>query len=98
MNSVMEIMKQISSVSNFNNFTVYRLNTKLDMTDDQMQKLIYDLNQKINTKAYYNKHTKKCDNIGVFDKDGIRYYDFDDDVWTLTNKGIDGGTSQTKYN
>lgn len=41
-----------------------------------------------NNTISYNGSTRRFNNIGVIDLNGVRYYDLDDDMWTMTNKGL----------
>ena len=43
----------------------------------------------IEVKVYYNSQTLIFNNIGVLDIDDYRIIDLDDDMYTMTNKGID---------
>ena len=45
-------------------------------------------------KAYYNYRTLLCDTIGVIDMDNHRIIDFDDNYFTMMNKGIDCQTDK----
>jgi hypothetical protein len=45
-------------------------------------------------KAFYNSVTTNCDMIGVIDTDGTRIIDFEDNYYTLMNKGIDRQTNK----
>ena len=47
-----------------------------------------------NTICLYNPKTLECDIIGVVDINNVRYIDFDDNIFTLTNKSIDLQTSE----
>ena len=97
MSDLETILNKIDEVDNFPNYTEFRLNKKLNMSDVNMQKIIYDLNKNPNIYAFYNGHTQRCDIIGVLDIEDRRYYDFDDDIWCLSNKGICVSTKKTIY-
>lgn len=83
-----EILKEIEKVKNFSNYKEYKLLEYIQI-DDKIIDIFYKLNKRDCIKIYYNNRTKQFNNIGVIDIDGLRYYDFDDDIYTLTNKGID---------
>ena len=46
------------------------------------------LEKEYGAKIIVNKKTYLCDNIGIVDIDGTRYIDFDDNQWTMMNKGM----------
>ena len=64
------------------------------MNTPLMKQIIIDLNKKDNTTAYYNSVTKNCDTISVIDVRGTRFIDFDDNYYSLINKGIDKQTNK----
>ena len=51
------------------------------------------MNKKENVICLYNSKTYYCDIIGVLDINNIRYIDFDDNCYTMENKGIDNQIS-----
>lgn len=59
------------------------------------QKIIFNLKNK-DQSTYYNYKTKNCDTICVLDK-GKRYIFFEDDIYDMTNKGIDSMTEKTIF-
>ena len=82
-----KILNNIKKTKNFSEYKEFSLGKSYIFNDykDIISKL-----KEPNTEVSYNKITGIFNNIGVIDKDGKRYYDFDDDIWTLTNKGING--------
>ena len=97
MSKLEEILDKIKKIKTFSVYTEFFLVEKLNMSSDIMQKLIFQLNQDPNNNAYYNGRTQICDVLGVIDIDNKRYYDFDDDIWCLNNKGINVSTKKTIY-
>ena len=94
MNSEIElILKNIESIKNFDKYTEFPLKENIDMDNENMKQLIIDLNNKTRTVALYNSVTKTCDTIGVLDMNNIRTIDFEDNNFTLMNKGIDRQTN-----
>lgn len=94
MNSELElILKNIESIKNFDKYTEFPLKQNIDMDNENMKQLIIDLNNKTRTVALYNSVTKTCDTIGVLDMNNIRTIDFEDNNFTLMNKGIDRQTN-----
>ena len=82
----------------FNEYTEIYLKNPINMKDKNMQLLIHNLNKQENTDAYYNSVSYYCDTLGIMDtKNGTRWYEFEDDKWTMLNKGIDRGTKKTIY-
>ena len=95
---IQKILKENES-KKFDTYTEFRLVKPVNMKDDNSQKLVYDLNNKQQTYATYNSRSYYCDTIGICDNvNGERWIDFDDDMWTMTNKGINVATSKTTYN
>ena len=95
MNSeIKEILDKINNTLFFKDYTEFKLSKDIDMNHADMKNLIVILNQRPKTKAYYNSATKNCDTIGVIDVMGTRYIDFDDNYFTLLNKGIDRQTNK----
>ena len=95
MNSeIKEILDKINNTLFFKDYTEFKLSKDIDMNHPDMKNLIVTLNQKPKTKAYYNSATKNCDTIGVIDVMDTRYIDFDDNYFTLLNKGIDRQTNK----
>lgn len=95
MNSeVKEIINKINQTHIFKDYTEFTLKKDVNMNTPEMKQLIKDLNNEKNTTAYYNSVTKNCDTIAVIDVHGSRYIDFDDNYYTLLNKGIDRQTNK----
>ena len=92
-----EILEKIDNTSFFKDYTEFNLSKDIDMNHNEMKNLIITLNQKPKTKAYYNSATKNCDTIGVIDVVDTRYIDFDDNYYTLLNKGIDKQTDKVDF-
>lgn len=82
-----EILNNIKKIKNFSEYKEFSLGKSYIFND--YKDIIIKLKQS-NTEISYNKITRIFDNIGVIDVNGKRYYDFDDSLWTLTNKGING--------
>lgn len=91
--NINEIFIKISNIKKFDNYTEYHLNNKICIKNTQIKKIINNLNNSKNTICLYNKITFLCDIIGVVDINNIRYIDFDDNYYTLMNKGIDAQTN-----
>lgn len=96
-NEINEIIRNIEETTFFREYKTYILKNKLDMNMDKNQIIIYNLNKKENIEAFYNEKTCICDNIGVIDINEKRYIDFDDDSWTMGNKGLNAYTQITKF-
>lgn len=88
------ILKKVDNTDFFKNYTEFRLSEGIDMSQQNMKNLIVELNNKPNMKAYYNSRTLICDTIGVIDMDNNRIIDFDDNYFTMMNKGIDCQTDK----
>ena len=82
-----EIINKINKIKNIKKYTEFSLNKYFSI--DDIQNIISNLKRNSNNIVSYNSITESFNNIGVIDIDDKRYYDFDDDIWTLTNKGID---------
>ena len=79
----------------FFKYKEFKLNNPLNMKTKTNQKMIFNLNKLPNTEAYYNNRTFYCDILGIIDINNKRYYEFDDDSWSMTNKGLDILTTST---
>ena len=88
------ILKIVDNTDFFKEYIEFPLSKNIDMTQEEMKNIIITLNNKPNTKALYNSVTKICDTIGIVDINGVRYFDFDDNYYTLLNKGIDSQTDK----
>ena len=94
MNSDLElILNKIENTKHFLTYTEFPLKQNIDMSTDIMKELVISLNNKKQTSAYYNSVTKTCDMIGVVDINNVRTIDFEDNIFTLMNKGIDRQTN-----
>jgi hypothetical protein len=89
-----KMIKEISQENNFLKYKEFKLNKYYKINDNI--KLLEMINSFKNSIVYYNNKTKQFNNIGVIDINGLRYYDFDDDIYTMTNKGIDSQIIFTK--
>tara|TARA_B100000900_G_C20124729_1_gene531454 strand:- start:23 stop:313 length:291 start_codon:yes stop_codon:yes gene_type:complete len=88
------ILEEIDNTSFFKDYKEFRLSKDIDMNQKEMKDLILSLNNRPKTKALYNSVTKNCDTIGVIDVVDTRFIDFDDNYYTLLNKGIDRQTDK----
>ena len=70
----------------FKKYTEFRLKDKINIKN--FMYVIDKLKLEKNVDVIYNTRTHQCDVIGIIDLNGIRYYDFDDEYWSLINKGI----------
>jgi len=93
-NELDKILHTIRNTLHFEEYIEFNLDDSIDMSIDTMQQLIVKLNKCPNTRALYNSVTTCCDLIGVVDIDGTRIIDFDDNNYTMTNKGIDRQTDK----
>tara|TARA_B100001093_G_C26160938_1_gene731549 strand:- start:192 stop:500 length:309 start_codon:yes stop_codon:yes gene_type:complete len=96
MNNIKKILKDIENAKDFKEFQEFKLDSKVNLSEDIYQKLIFDLNQEENKTVSYSK-SYSCDSIDVIDIDGMRYITFEDNIYDLTNKGLDNLTSITTY-
>jgi len=70
----------------FKKYTEFRLKDKINIKN--FMYVIDKLKLEKNVDVIYNTRTNLCDLIGIIDLNGIRYYDFDDEYWSLVNKGL----------
>ena len=96
MNNIKKILEDIENTKDFKEFQEFKLDSKINLREDQYQKLIFDLNQEEKKTVSYSK-SYSCDTIDVIDIDGMRYITFEDDIYDLTNKGLDNLISITTY-
>ena len=84
----MDIEKVIkeSRKKKFKKYTEFKLKNKINIKNFMF--IIDELKLEPNVDIIYNTRTYLCDVIGIIDLNGIRYYDFDDEHWSLINKGI----------
>jgi hypothetical protein len=80
-----QIIKK-SKGKEFKKYTEFKLKNKINIKN--FMYLIDKLKLEKNVNIEYNTRTYLCDVIGIIDLNGIRYYDFDDEYWSLINKGI----------
>lgn len=83
------ILLKTFNQNNIKEYTEYILKKNINVDTDTIKKLLTDLNNKPNVKAYYNYKTLNCDSIGVLDHEGCRIIDFNDSYHDLMNKGLD---------
>jgi len=89
MSELQNILNIIKKTPNYTKYTEYNLKKIVYVDDNEIKNTINDLNNQANTECYYNGKTRMCDVIGVVDINNKRIIDFDDIMYTLTNKGID---------
>ena len=89
MNQIESIIEKIDETINFIEYQAFNLDKYYDINNPELEPILTKLKSKSNIVINYNNITKKFNNIGVIDLNNVRYYDFDDDIWSLTNKGID---------
>lgn len=88
------ILKEIcNNVNNYKKYQEFNLSYGLNVKDPYIKNLINDMNKKEHVICLYNSKTYYCDIIGVLDINNIRYIDFDDNYYTMENKGIDNQIS-----
>jgi hypothetical protein len=80
------VLKEINNTSLFLNYTEFCLKSKINIYD--FKEIINKMNNQKNICCLYNKKTMQCDVVGVVDINNVRYIDFDDDMFTMINKGI----------
>ena len=83
------ILNNIKTTERYEKYVSYRLVNSINIDNPIYKNIINNINKNPNMKCYYNGLTRICDNIGVVDINNIRIIDFDDDMYTMTNKGID---------
>lgn len=92
-NEIKNILKKIDETPNFDSYIEFRLSKSVKIDNYEIKTIINHINDRENTIALYNKKTLLFDIIGVTDLNGKRYIDFDDHLYTMTNKGIDNQVS-----
>lgn len=93
MSELQIILNIIKKTSLYLEYTEYNLRNPIYVDDTEIKNTINNLNKQPNTECYYNGKTRMCDVIGVVDINNKRIIDFDDIMYTLTNKGIDRQTN-----
>jgi hypothetical protein len=88
-NEIDNILLKTFNQKNITEYTEFNLKKNVDINSYTMKKLLTDLNNKSNVKAYYNYKTYNCDSIGILDHEGCRIIDFNDSYYDLMNKGLD---------
>ena len=86
--AISTILNKISKTKKFNNYTEFKLKKPLDINDNEIRNIIKKIMNLPNTIVYYNNITNYCDLLCVIDINGVRYYEFEDNMWTMENKGI----------
>ena len=81
-----EIITKINNTLHFKDYSMFALKNTLCI--DRMKPIMISLNKNHKTYCLYNSKTLRCDNIGVVDVNDKRYIDFDDNNYTMMNKGI----------
>ena len=89
---IQNILEKIDNIKFFSEYTEFRLKSRINILD--FKNIINKINLQKNTICLYNPKTLECDIIGVVDINNVRYIDFDDDTFTMLNKGIDLQTSK----
>ena len=96
MEEILEVLNKIKKTKNFPDYTEFFLKKVYNLNGNkELKNIINEGNKDIISRVYlYNKRTHLFNIIGVVDIDNIRYIDFDDDWYTMTNKGIDNQTAE----
>ncbi len=92
MTGLQEILNKIKNTPKYVDYVEYNLHNPINIDNDKNKDIINELNKNPNIECYYNGKTRNCDIIGVVDINNIRIIDFDDNIYTLTNKGINQQT------
>ena len=85
--NIQEIITKINITEHFRDYIEFPLKNVLNI--DELRPIMITLNKNPNNYCLYNSKTLRCDNIGVVDVNDKRYIDFDDNKYTMTNKGVD---------
>ena len=80
------LINKIKNIRCFMEYTEFKLEKSYSI--HEIKDILKHL-KKENVEILYNNISKKFDNIGVIDINNKRYYDFDDNIWTMHNKGLD---------
>jgi hypothetical protein len=83
---IQNILQTINNTTKFEKYTEFNAHHYYSL--ESIQSILSDLKKNKNNVIITNNITKQFNMIGVVDIDGKRYIDFDDDIWTMTNKGI----------
>jgi hypothetical protein len=92
MTKLQEILNIIKNTPKYVDYVEYNLHKSINIDNVKIKGIINEINKNPNTECYYNKKTRICGIIGVVDINKIRIIDFDDNIYTLTNKGINQQT------
>lgn len=95
MHRIQEILNIIKNTPKYVDYVEYKIDKSVCI--DNVKGIINELNNNPNIECYYNGKTRNSDVIGVVDINIIRIIDFDDNIYTLTNKGIDQQTKEFIY-
>ena len=93
--SIKAMLKNIDNGGHYTRYTTFVLQEPVYLDNRIIQEFLYYFKQNPKIKIQYNNITKCCDTIGVVDIGDIRYFDFDDEEWTMSNKGLDCSTDKT---
>jgi len=83
------ILNIINKTQNYVDYVEYKLSRPIYIDNVVIKNIVNELNNHSNIECYYNGKTRTCDIVGVVDMNNIRIIDLDDNIYTLTNKGID---------
>lgn len=90
-----KILELIHKTEKYEKYIEHRLENQYSVKEDFIKNKINNLNiENNNVICLYNSRTHIVDNIGVIDVNGKRYIDFDDNMFTMINKGIDVQTCE----
>jgi hypothetical protein len=83
------ILNIINKTQNYVDYVEYKLSRPIYIDNVVIKNIVNELNNHSNIECYYNGKSRKCDIVGVVDMNNIRIIDLDDNIYSLTNKGID---------
>tara|TARA_B110000495_G_C22363847_1_gene237595 strand:+ start:98 stop:400 length:303 start_codon:yes stop_codon:yes gene_type:complete len=96
MEEIYNILTKIKQTKIFPEYAEFFLKKTYNLNGiDELKKLINEGNKDRTEKRVYlyNQKTHIFDIIGVIDIENVRYIDFDDNWYTMSNKGIDNQTT-----
>lgn len=95
MKEIYEVLNKIKQIKKFPDYTEFFLKKTYNLNGiHKLKGIINEGNKDIKSRIYlYNKKTHLFDIIGVIDIENVRYIDFDDNWYTMSNKGIDNQTT-----
>ena len=96
MEEINSVLNKIKQTKNFPEYKEFFLTKTYNLNGNkELKNIINNGNlENNNTDFMYNKRTHVFNIIGVIDIENKRYIDFDDDWYTMTNKGIDNQTAE----